>query len=431
MTHGTMLPVHSIDEVSSRQLCSGCGVCAYLEPQRYRIGESIEYGRRPFTRDNPNSEAGDALEACPGASLKHSFDPADPDLIQSLTGAWGPVYEVWEGYASADEIRFAGSSGGAATALAAYCLEQAGMAGVLHTAAREDRPYLNRSVFSTNREMLLANTGSRYAPASPCDSLQMIEQAEQPSVFIGKPCDVAAVQQARQLRPGLDSKLGLTIAFFCAGSPSTRGTLELLKKAGVEDVDHVKSLRYRGNGWPGMWTARWVDSSGEEREAKMSYAESWDFLQRFRQWRCYICPDHTGEFADVAVGDPWYRRVEPDEPGKSLIIARTPRGREIIHAAAAAGYLTLERQDSSLLPRSQPNLLGTRGSLWARLKVLRLLGAAVPAYNGFETFRFWRRELTLKQRFQSFIGTAKRVFRKRLRQRVPITEHHFSAGGQS
>lgn len=51
---------------------------------------------------------------------------------------------------------------------------------------------------------------------------------------------------------------------------------------------------------------------------QMTYADSWAYLQRYRQWQRYICPDHTGEFADVAVGDPWYREVQAGEAGTSL-----------------------------------------------------------------------------------------------------------------
>ena len=36
-----------------------------------------------------------------------------------------------------------------------------------------------------------------------------------------------------------------------------------------------------------------------------------------------MCADHTGEFADIAVGDPWYRPHLDDEPGRSLVLARS------------------------------------------------------------------------------------------------------------
>lgn len=416
------LPVLTIEETCERQLCTGCGVCASMEPDRFRMGEALDLGRRPFVKDGAPATSGEGLACCPGAGLSHADTERSESQNADLFDAWGPVLEVWEGAAGDEAIRRAGSSGGAATALALYCIEQGGMARVVHTAAREDVPYLNETVFSTNREELLARTGSRYAPASPCDRLDEVASLEGKSVFIGKPCDVAAVRSARRRRPDLDAKLGCVIGFFCAGAPSTKGTLALLNDVGISDPTKLKSLRYRGNGWPGMWTAVHEDDAGVEQVVQRTYAESWGFVQRYRQWRCYICPDHTGEFADLAVGDPWYREVKPGETGSSLIVVRTEKGRAILEAAVKAGYIVVSSEDASLLPRSQPNLLSTRGGLWARLLVLRVFGAAVPRYEGLRSFPFWLRDLSFKARLSSFSGTMKRVFKKRLRERIDVTE---------
>ncbi len=413
--------VDSIKEVVNAQLCTGCGACAYMEPLRFYMADTLEFGRRPFERDLAARETGEALLVCPGIGLVHDRGLYEREgALQALLDGWGPVLGVWEGYAADPEIRLAGSSGGAASALSLYCLEKESMAGVLHTASLKGAPILNETVMSTNRGELLARTGSRYAPASPAEGLMSIENAPTKCVFIGKPCDTAAVENARKLRPLLDEKIGLVIAFFCAGVPSLKGNLELLKAQGVEDTASIRELRYRGNGWPGMWQVRFDNSSGDEETRQTTYAESWDFLQRYRQWRCYICPDHTGEFADVAVGDPWYRRIGEGEPGKSLIVARTKRGLETIKAAEKSGYLILESEDSSLLPRSQPNLLKTRGNIFARLIVLRIFGAGVPNYRGFKQFKYWLHELSFYEKVQSISATIKRVFVKKLRTRLVV-----------
>ena len=301
---------------------------------------------------------------------------------------------------------------------------------VVHVGSRKDTPYLNETVMSRTRAELISRSGSRYAPASPCDMLKEVEEGSGSCVFIGKPCDVAAVHKAKQIRPELARKIKCTIAFFCAGVPSTRGTLKLMEKVGVKDPSTVESLKYRGQGWPGMWQV--THNDGTEQTKELTYAESWGYLQRYRQWRCYICPDHTGEFADIAVGDPWYRDIEPGESGSSLIVARTENGRSIVNAAMKADYIKMLKSDPTLLPRSQPNLLHTRGGLWMRLLVLRLLGAAVPKYPGFSLFRYWRSELSFIDKIRSFTGTAKRVFRKKLRKPMrlrnwsPSSDQHAS-----
>jgi coenzyme F420 hydrogenase subunit beta len=415
------LPVLTIRDVVERQLCVGCGACASARPDAFAMDDSIDLGRRPFAQADAASLKDvneEALKVCPGVSLEHTFDERDPAYDPSLRPAWGPVLRVWEGHATDDAIRRAGSSGGAATALALFAIERLGMRGVVHAAARGDAPHLNMTVMSTTREALLERTGSRYAPASPCEGLGMIEASDGPCVFIGKPCDAAGAQKSRAQRASLDSNLGLVIAFFCAGTPSTRGTLDLLRKVGCDDPSRLTSLRYRGNGWPGMWTAKWTDARGGDREASLTYEESWDFLQRYRQWRCYICPDHTGEFADVAVGDPWYRKVQPGEPGSSLILARTKRGMEIVERAAREGYLTLTSEDSTLLPRSQPNLLRTRARLFGQLIALRAARVPTPRYRGFPMFRFWLGQRSARFWAESIGATWKRVKRKGLRRRI-------------
>jgi len=298
---------------------------------------------------------------------------------------------------------------------------------VLHIAARPDVPYLNRTVLSRTRAEILAATGSRYAPASPCDGLDLIERAPAPCVFIGKPCDVAGAASAAKLRPALADRLGLTIGIFCAGTPSTRGTLEMIRRMGVEDPSTVTGVRYRGLGWPGR--ARVTSRLGAgEREASLTYDESWgEILQKHRPWRCYICADHTGEFADIAVGDPWYREIPADEPGRSLLLVRSARGRDALRAAIASGDIVAERVEGEILRASQPNLLTTRGATWARIGVTGLLGAATPRYVGFPMFRFWWRELTFRQKLQSVTGSARRVFRRKLHRSLAIIEERSEA----
>lgn len=420
------LRVLDIKGVAERGLCTGCGACASLSPDEIRMVDDVENGRRPLVADGASDpRTREAIRACPGVGLGHDDETLrDPDLISELSAGWGPVYEVWEGYAADDDVRWGGSSGGAASALALHCIEHEGMHGALHIAAREDVPYLNETVLSTSREEFIARTGSRYAPASPCDSLAMIENAPSPCVFIGKPCDAAAARMAAELRPNLKANLGATIAFFCAGTPSTRGTLEMLRAMGVEDPTRLVSLRYRGNGWPGLATAVSRDEHGVERTAQLTYAESWgDILTRHKQWRCKVCADHTGELADIAVGDPWYREVKPGEAGQSLIVARTPRGRELIRRAVESGALVAERIDAARLPESQPNLLHTRGSVWGRVLGSRLAGIPAPRYRNMPTFRYWRSRLSLHSKVQSVAGTVRRALRGKLRQPRPVVEY--------
>jgi coenzyme F420 hydrogenase subunit beta len=385
--------------------------------------DDLDAGRRPIVgRDLAGQHLPtlQALAACPGTGLSHGSHRSS-DEIAELRSKWGPVLEVWEGYADDEQIRLAGSSGGVASALAVHCIEHEHMHGLLHIRGREDIPYLNETVLSTNRADILAATGSRYAPASPCDRLDLVTSAPAPCVFIGKPCDVGATSLLRATQPILDEKLGLTIAIFCAGTPTTRGTLEMLETMGIDNPESLVSLRYRGNGWPGDATARVALPDGSIEERKLSYDQSWgEVLQRHRQWRCYVCADHTGEFADISVGDPWYRAIGSGETGRSLILVRTERGRALLARALAAGSVSARRVDASLVPESQPGLVTIRGDVGGRIATLRLVGLPTPRFVGLPMFGTWLRELSLRAKLRSTLGTLRRIRRRRLHRRVPV-----------
>jgi coenzyme F420 hydrogenase subunit beta len=224
---------------------------------------------------------------------------------------------------------------------------------------------------------------------------------------------------ASRLRPELADRIDLTIAVFCAGTPSTAATLEMLAVMGVPHLAALRDLDYRGDGWPGAARARFETDAGEE-EAALSYDASWGgILQQHRPWRCKVCPDHTGELADIAVGDPWWRPTG-DDPGRSLVLARTDRGRAAVEAAIASGVLALEPALAEHLPRSQPNLVQTRGAVWGRLLAMRALGLPTPRFRNLPMFGAWWRHLDRGAKLRSVAGTARRIRRDRLGRPRPV-----------
>jgi coenzyme F420 hydrogenase subunit beta len=287
-------------------------------------------------------------------------------------------------------------------------MEKEGMHGTVHIDADNQVPYRNRTVFSRKREDILSRTGSRYSPASPCDSLDKIEHAPALCVFIGKPCDVTGLRKAQALKPELDKKVGVAIGIFCAGTPSTQGTLDLLHSLNI-DADRVEKLRYRGKGWPGKFS---IKLKGEARPREiLTYMDAWGFVQKYRPYRCYLCPDGTSEFADVSCGDPWYREIKEGEQGHSLVLVRTEKGRKILHNALKAGYVVLKEASPGILEGSQKNLLAKRGAIGGRLVSMKLLMVPTPKLRGFSLLKNWL-AIPFDRKLRSVLGTARRVIQR-------------------
>ncbi len=406
----------NVQYVASYRLCVGCGVCAYICPEKnISLHNIVNDGIRPRVNQELCKKCGACLRACPGVEISHSFDNNSLEFIDDLKMNWGPVLEVWEGYAADPDLRYFGSSGGLASALSLYCIEKTGMQGLMHIGPGKEKPCANKTMFSTTRGEILANTGSRYAPASPCDSLQMMAIAPAPCVFIGKPCDVVALRKAQLLKPELDNKVGIAIGIFCAGTPSTQGTLDLLQRISIVP-EQIEQIRYRGKGWPGKFSIK-LKGEAQPREA-LTYMEAWGFIQKYRPYRCYLCPDGTGEFADIACGDPWYRRIEEGEQGHSLALVRTERGREMLKGAISSGCVVLKPAHPSILEASQPGLSAKRGAIWGRLLAMKIFGIPTPRFEGFSLFGNWLR-IPAEDKMRSFGGTVKRILQRGYYKPIP------------
>ncbi|OLT21970.1 hypothetical protein BJF81_14085 [Ornithinimicrobium sp. CNJ-824] len=407
---------HRLDQVLQHNLCSGCGACAFVgRDHGVTMVDIPTVGRRPVGVENLPVGLKDQIAAvCPGSEVRSpgwsGGAPEGPELLV------GPTQRIWEGWAADPELRWAGSSGGVVTALAVFALEQQHMSLVVHTGTDEGRPWHNRTVVSRDRAELLRHTGSRYTTSSPVEALRVIETAEKPCVFIGKPCDVAAVQALRRQRPALDRNLGLVLSFFCAGTPPSDASLQLAGELGFTDPSAISALRYRGRGWPGEFTV----TSTDGHAAALSYEESWGRLARMpRQLRCALCPDGLGELADVTGGDAWHRRGEGSD-GISLILARTARGAEIVAAAIDHGYLEATESDAARVVAAQP-LARRRMLVPARTAALTTATLPAPRYPGFRLGVAARR-LGPVGWVKEYVGMLRRIVRRGYLRRTSRTE---------
>ncbi len=172
----------------------------------------------------------------------------------------------------------------------------------------------------------------------------------------------------------------------------------------------MASFSFRGNGWPGMSTA--VTHSG--RRAEMDYATSWGtILNRHLQFRCKICPDGIGEFADVVGADAWYGKDGyPDfaeRAGRSLVLSRTATGEKLVGEAVAAGYIAVEALAREEIAKMQPYQENRKKMVLSRLLALRLTGRTTPRYRKLKLLRLALGG-GLRENLRNFVGMARRTW---------------------
>jgi coenzyme F420 hydrogenase subunit beta len=363
----------AVAEVVASGNCSGCGGCALIHPA-IAMGRSDDGYNRPAFADASADGSPDEFRAtCPGLRVDAARPPGsrrDP--------LFGPYISVWEAHATDPEVRHLGSSGGALTALAGWLVESGRAARAVTAGPDRGKPSNSTTLTLTAGDDFGATAGSRYGPVS---TLATVDVLAPDSAVIAKPCEATALRQLTEHR---GAERPLVLSFFCAGTPSQHATDGLVSDLGV-DLETLAALRYRGEGWPGHFTATRPDGTSE----RITYEESWGkVLGRALQWRCKICPDGIGESSDITAGDFWESDdrgypVFTEAGGRSALIARTERGERLVREAIADGVIEATPIDVRALRPVQPLQVNRRSELAARLLGVRAAGLRVPRYRGF------------------------------------------------
>ena len=402
----------ALRKVERGKLCAGCGLCAGISDNAIAMGVEAPGYARPEQVAGISEKVERAIErACPGIDV-YSWDRMTEATASDVS--WGPYIECLTGNATEAETRHAGSSGGMISALAMHALESGLAQQVLHIEGDPTKPTGNRTAISRTPQEVLARAGSRYAPSSPLENIEAMLDDGTPTVFIGKPCDVAALRSLALLDHRVDRVFPLKLSFFCGGIPSHAGADRIVETMGL-DPRRLSRFRYRGNGWPGLTQAQDVDG----RTAEMSYEESWGrYLSSQVQFRCKICPDPVGGVADIACADAWYGGESgypqfDEADGRSLVMVRTENGRRFLEATRRAGQVATQRLDIGEVNLMQPAQARRKRRIAARMAAWRAAGRPVPRMRGLLVANATRKErphLLLKE----FLGTLRRVFQGRI-----------------
>jgi coenzyme F420 hydrogenase subunit beta len=401
----------TVTRVLAGELCSGCGLCASVSAGIKMGSVSPGYNRPVQSGPVSANEERVIAAACPGAVVA-----AWPDE-GAVHPYWGPYKTVSTGFATDPSVRFQGSSGGAITAIAIHAL-QSGLADrIVHVTANPVDPTGNMVSVSRTAAEVLAGAGSRYVSSSPLSDIDRLLGEPGAFVFIGKPCDVSALRRLGQVDPRVAAKVPLMLAFFCAGIPSRAAVGRVLAALDVEAQD-LAAFRYRGNGWPGKAAA--VTRDG--RVSEMTYEASWGgFLSHEVQFRCKICPDAVGGAADIACADAWYGGESgypsyEEMEGRSLVMARTARGQDVLDAALAAAKLAIEPLDIKKIDLMQPSQARRKRLIRARTAAVRILGRPTPRMESLKVAQAAGRA-PAREALRNFLGTLRRALNGKLSHR--------------
>lgn len=337
-----------IDKIIRSKSCLGCGLCISEESK-----DGMKIGADGFLHPSPKAQIkSDFLHYCPGVRIIQNKSKNNEEII------YGPmVSPVLAGWSTNPDIRHQASSGGVITQLLLALFKYNEIDAVLHTTQSPDNPIETIATLSLTEKEIIACKGSRYAPCSLFENLHKILKQGYRLAVVGKPCDISGLKAYMATNPKYTANIKYTFSIMCMGLPSQNATIELVNLFGINPTN-VSSLRYRGYGWPGEATI--ADKIGNLY--RCSYIESWGaILGRNTLFRCKLCPNGFGEFADITCGDAWFCKngdpvFDNKCDGRSLIFQRSEKGYKLVNKAIEDHLIEVEEYDLSeisLIQKSQ------------------------------------------------------------------------------
>ncbi len=292
--------------ICNENTCTGCAACINLCPNNAIIIEDDLETYNAKIDPNRCINCGLCVKYCPNNCV-HSLRP--------------PIYWV-QGWAE-DEIRKQSSSGGAASALTRFFIQSGG-----YVASCLFENGVFRFVVTNSIEKAKGFAGSKYVKSNPGTvyrEIQRLLKAGEKVLFIGLPCQSAAVQTVC----GSQEKL-YTVDLICHGTPSLKLLKQFLYECGLTWTN-INDIKFRDSEFFGLSVNgmrltphRTIDSYSRVFLHGVDYTEN-----------CYSCRYATlNRVSDITLGDAWGQMSQTERGGVSLILCQTEKGIELVECAA-------------------------------------------------------------------------------------------------
>lgn len=356
---------NKVKYIVNHQACLGCGLCL-----KSGTKSSMKLYNDGYYHPSENAFIDENMQKyCPGYGIYQKQKKS-----KEIEYLYGPIVApVLAGHIINEDINFKASSGGIITGLLLTLLQNKWVDAILQVRQSKEDPTKSEPCLSTTEEEIIDCMGSRYAPCSLFEHLDDYLATQKRLAVVGKPCDIAALKAYMKIYPEKTKNIIYTFSMMCMGLPSHNATMEMLRYLGAEGKQ-IASLRYRGYGWPGMATVKTSDGYTNE----CTYIQSWGaILGRDTLFRCKLCPNGFGEFADISCGDAWYcKNGEPifnnKEKGRSFIFIRTENGKKLVNQAIDKNIITAKPYNLNEMPIIQKSQYQRKTNLLSRYIIYKL-----------------------------------------------------------
>lgn len=338
-------------DVISQGLCTGCGSCIGICPTKGTVMKYIDHEPEPVL-NGTCSDCSLCYEICPGKEIPF---PSMEDLVfgrkkDIQKEPLGIFRTCRAGYAVDNRVRNSGASGGIASALLIYTLEQGIIDLAMVGELGADVPWHTKPLAASSKEEILkaAKTKSQivFTNALIGEALTKGKNVG----LIGLGCHIHALRKLQLKYPThrMSKSLSFSLGLFCFSNYYSLATeLLILERTPIKSLDEVAKVEYRIGKPHGNFRVTHKDGQIYTVPGTEAHA----FFRLYRRDRCKMCIDWCNEFADIALGDYWGPPVDGKDMklGWSTIIVRTQLGERLLKDAESKGYIVTFPTDAKYL----------------------------------------------------------------------------------
>lgn len=258
---------------------------------------------------------------------------------------FGKIESSHFAYSCDEGVRFRASSGGFIKSFLVFLIEKGIVDYAIITRTGDSsRPLVPETVITNDKdEILSSRTNSVYMPHNVFSIFRELDPDKEYAV-VGLPCQVKHLWELQGV--GEYWNIPVVISLFCYYTPTLAFTRRIIESLNLRPEDIVR-IEYRGNGWPGGFTAYLKD--GEPKF--IPSGKYWSNDLRNGPRLCSRCFE-VGAYADITVGDPWNLQLK-DTKGTSLVICRNNYSSRLVREASDLGYIEISDCSLEQLLKSQ------------------------------------------------------------------------------
>lgn len=269
---------------------------------------------------------------------------------------------MWkQGWASDAGLRKNCSSGGAAAAIAGSFVANG---GILCSCCFSHGEFVFD--FEDDIDKLARFSGSKYVKSNPKGiyrKLKQLLQSGKSVLFIGLPCQVAAVKRFVGKRFEKDL---YTIDLICHGSPSPKLLERFLAEKGY-NIREISNIEFRSKPGPALKEGKKrLEPAGVQDLYTYAFLTCMDYTDN-----CYCCKYARLErVSDISIGDSWGSSLKEEEKkGLSLLLCQTEKGLALLEQSEMAlADVDLERAIESNHQLEHPSRPASKRDKFIRLQ---------------------------------------------------------------